>query len=337
MRTRFFLIAAAVLLLLGVSSSAFVADRTEFVYVTRFGRPVATYDGETEAGLYFKWPWPVEAVQRLDHRLQVFDLPTAELLTHDPRGKTIDKTITVDAYVLWRIADKDGVDQFIRSVGTPERVKDILRQPLSGRLGAEVGTMSLDELVSVAPAQAVEARMDRLRLRLLGEADGLKQEARQSYGVEIVDVRLRRFNYPVQVRDALFARIRSEREKKAADYRSEGDQLAADIKSKAEAEATLIRAEARAKEQRLKGQADADADRVRNLAHAKDPQFYAFLKKLKEYEQILGDNKSVLLLSTHRDLFDLLFKPPSPEAGGAPPRPVATPGTTVPPTRGGGQ
>lgn len=350
MRTRLILAAALVLVVCAVVSAAFTVDRTEFVYVTRFGRPVATYDGETDAGLYFKWPWPVEAVQRLDHRLQVFDLPTAELLTHDPRGKTIDKTVTVDAYVLWRIADRDSVDQFIRTVGTPERVRDILRQPINSRLGAEIGTMSLDDLVSVAPAQAVEARMDRLRARLLGEADGLTRHARTAYGVEIVDVRLRRFNYPPQVRDAIFARIRSEREKKAADYRSEGDQLAADIRSKADADAALIRTEARAKEQRLKGQADADADRIRNVAHGKDPSFYAFLKKLKEYEQILGDNKSVLLLSAHRDLFDLLFKPPDPLTlpspptaggegrvrGGTTPRPVATPGAPKPPTTGGG-
>src|SRR5262249_34512965 len=178
------------------------------------------------------------------------------------------------------------------------------------------------------------ARMDRLRQRLLGEADGLQAEARKSYGVEIVDIRLRRFNYPVQVRDAIFNRIRSEREKKAADYRSEGDQLAADIKSNAEKEAALIRSEARAKEQRLKGQADAEADRIRNVAHSKDPQFYGFLKKLKEYEQILGDNKSVLLLSAHRDLFDLLFKPPAPNGNMSHP---GGSGTSTPPQRGGGQ
>src|SRR5262249_47163344 len=159
MRTLF-LVLVVLVLLLALTSSAFTVDRTEFVYVTRFGRPVATYDGETEAGLYFKWPWPVAAVQRLDHRLQGFDLPTAELLTHDARGQTIDKTVTVDAYVLWRIADKAGVDQFVRTVGTAERARDILRQPISSRLGAEVGTMSLNDLVSVAPAQAVEERMD---------------------------------------------------------------------------------------------------------------------------------------------------------------------------------
>src|SRR5262245_55052980 len=137
MRIKLLLVLTAILLLWALGSSAFTVDRTEFAYVTRFGRPVATYDGATEAGLYFKWPWPVEAVQRLDHRLQVFDLPAAELVTHDARGKTIDKTVTVEAYVLWRVADKEGVDRFVRAVGTPERVRDILGQPLSSRLGAE--------------------------------------------------------------------------------------------------------------------------------------------------------------------------------------------------------
>src|SRR5437588_2185684 len=84
-----------------VRTSLFTVDRTEFVYLTQFGRHVATYDGARtdEAGLHFKLPSPLQSVLRLDRRLQYFDLPGAELLTHDPRGKTIDKTLTVDAYV----------------------------------------------------------------------------------------------------------------------------------------------------------------------------------------------------------------------------------------------
>src|SRR5271165_4657923 len=80
-------------------TSLFTVDRTEFVYLTQFGRPVATFDGLDEAGLHFKLPSPIQSVQRIDRRLQYFDLPGTELLTHDPRGKTIDKTLTVDAYV----------------------------------------------------------------------------------------------------------------------------------------------------------------------------------------------------------------------------------------------
>src|SRR4051794_34804365 len=127
MRQRILTVVATAVLILLVRLSLFTVDRTEFVYVTQFGRHVATYDGEkdTEAGLHVKWPWPVQSVQRLDRRLQYFDLPGAELMTHDAKGKTIDKTLTVDAYVCWSIPDKEGVDRFIRTVGTPERARTI--------------------------------------------------------------------------------------------------------------------------------------------------------------------------------------------------------------------
>src|SRR5436305_10344274 len=156
------LILAAVVLRL----SLFTVDRAEFVYVTQFGRHVATYDGEkaTEAGLHLKWPWPVQSVQRLDRRLQYFDLPGAELLTHDAKGKTIDKTLTIDAYVCWSIANKDGVDRFIRTVGTPDRARTILGQRVSSELGALIGQMELDELISTEPGR-LDLQREELRQR----------------------------------------------------------------------------------------------------------------------------------------------------------------------------
>ncbi len=313
MRLRLFLLVGVILLALLARGSLFTVDRTEFVYVTQFGRPVATFDGERpdEAGLHLKWPWPVQAVQRLDRRLQYFDLPAAELLTHDPQRRTIDQTLTIDAFVCWRIAGKDGVDRFIRSVGAADRAGSILRQRVGSELGAAVGQMRLDDLISVEPDR-VDRQREQLRQRLL---DRLRRPALDDYGIDLVDVRLRRSNHPAQVRQAIFDRIASERNKKAADYQSEGTKLAADIKSAAERKASDLLAEARSEEQRLKGEADAEADRIRNEAQSKDPQFYAFLKKLEEYQRMLGDNKSVLLLSTHRELFDLLLQPPKPERG----------------------
>src|SRR5438309_10341949 len=150
--------AAALVLLLAASTSFFAVDRTEFAYVTQFGRPVMTYDGATEAGLHAKLPWPVQSVQRIDHRLQVFDLAGAELLTHDPKGMTIDKTLTISAYVCWRFADADGVHLFIRAVGTTDRAEVILVQQISSRLGAKIGNMQLDDLISIAPSKEVEQR-----------------------------------------------------------------------------------------------------------------------------------------------------------------------------------
>jgi membrane protease subunit HflC len=308
-----------------VRTSLFTVDRTEFVYLTQFGRPVATFDGARgdEAGLHFKLPSPVQSVQRLDRRLQFFDLPGTELLTHDPRGKTIDKTLTVDAYVCWRIAGKEGVDRFIRTVGTPEKARTVLSGRISGELGAAIGQMELDDLISVEPGK-VDRERERLRERLLhgatGEAGSLEERALSDYGIELVDVRLRRSNHPPAVREAIFDRIRSERNKKVAEYQSEGAKQAEDVKSAAERKVRETLADARAEEQRVKGEADAEADRVRNQAYAKDAQFYSFLKKLEEYKRILGDNKTMLLLSAHRELFDLLFQPPKP--GGSPSRPV---------------
>ncbi len=320
MRKYLFLIAALCVAAWLLRTSLFTVDRTEFVYLTQFGRPVATFDGARpdEAGLHFKLPSPAQSVRRLDRRLQYFDLPGSEVLTNDPHRKTIDKTVTVDAYVCWRIAGKEGVDRFLRTVGTPERARTILSGRISGVLGAAIGEMEMEDLISTEPGK-VDAKREQLRKRLMngatGEDGGLEQRALSDYGIELVDVRLRRSNHPPAVRDAIFDRIRSERNKKVAEYQSEGAKQAEDIKSAAERQVRETLADARAEEQRIKGEADADADRIRNQAYTKDAQFYAFLKKLEEYQRILGDNKTLLLLSAHRELFDLLFQPPKLNGG----------------------
>ncbi|HEV3115939.1 MAG TPA: protease modulator HflC [Gemmataceae bacterium] len=344
MAKKLLITTAALIAVLLLSSSAFSVDRSEYVYVTQFGKPVATYDGITEGGLHFKMPWPIQSVQRLDHRLQVFDLPGAELLTRDPNQRTIDKPLTTSAYVCWRIPDKEGVDRFIRAIGTAERAESILGQEIGSRLGAEIGNMRLEDLISIVPAPKAEERMSKLSQRLLdhirtdeegAERLSLREKARRSYGIELVDIRLRRFNYPPQVRGAIFDRIRSERMRKVADYQNEGTKKAKEILSAAEYKERTILADAHAKEQRVKGQAEADADRIRNQAQSKDVEFYAFLKKLAEYQRILGDNKTVLLLSSNRDLFDLLFKPPPPNSGGIMPRPEGNRIISKEPGKGG--
>ena len=168
------------------------------------------------------------------------------------------------------------------------------------------------DLFDTDPAR-VDRQRDRLAHRLLtGGAPSLRETALGEYGIEVVDVRLRRANHPPAVRDAIFERIRSERAKKAAEHESEGRRLADDILSGADREVREMRARAEGESIRLRGNANAAADRIRSDAQLKDPQFYAFLKKLEEYQRILGDNKTMLLLSTHRELFDLLFSPPQP-------------------------
>ena len=334
------IVASPLLFRLALSTVLFPVDRTEFAYVTQFGKHVATFDGarDGDAGLHWRWPWPIQSVHTLDRRLQFFDLPETELLTHDPRGNTIDRTLTVLAYVCWRITDEGGgVDGFIRRVGTPDRARTILGQRLSSQLGAVIGHMEMDDLISVDPGR-VERTMAEVRRRLTA---GLKDAGPagqgldlKEYGIDLVDIRVRRHSYPLAVRTEIFNRIASERNKKVADYQSQGEQLAAHIRSEAERDARQIVTDARAREQELKGQADADAYRILNAAHSKDVEFYAFLKKLEEYQRILGDNKTMLLLSSHRDLFDLLLHPPKPDGMGAAGKPVAGP---VPPPATGSE
>jgi membrane protease subunit HflC len=295
--------------------STFTVDATEYVYLTQFGRRIAVYDGgnQSEAGLHFKLPWPIQSVQRLDRRLQVFDLPGAELLTRDPRGNTIDKTLTIDAYVLWRIAGKDEADRFVRTVGSTQAAQLILSQRVGSDLGAAVARLELDDLISTDPGK-VESQREALRRRLLDEGSpSLRSSALESYGIEIVDIRLRRSNHPAAVREAIFDRIRSERAKKVADYQSEGEKVASEIRSRSESEVAKLKSEAEAKAITLRGEAAAEADRILYEAQRLDPKFFAFLRKLEDYQRIIGDGKSTLLLSTHREIFDLLYDPPNGE------------------------
>jgi membrane protease subunit HflC len=220
--------------------------------------------------------------------------------------------------VCWQIADKDGVDRFLKTLGTHERAQTILGQRIAGEFGAAVGNLELDDLFS-KQVDRVEQKRAQLRKKLL---DSWTQgdRAKKEYGIKVVDIRLLRTSHPSQVRQAIFQRIISERNEKVTDYESDGDRQAADIASNAEKQRRELLDNAKAHALKVKGEADAEADRIRNQAHAKDPEFYAFLKKLESYRRILGDNKTLLLLSAHRELFDLLFAPPKPNGESAKPK-----------------
>src|SRR5206468_5494836 len=127
--------------------------------------------------------------------------------------------------------------------------------------------------------------------------DGLKSLARKAYGIDIVDIRLRRFNYPQQVHDAIYARIQSERNKKVADLTSEGQFHADRIRSDADRQASEILTKAHSDEERLKKDADLKAKEILAQAHSKDWQFFFFLENLKNGQNILGASKDVLVLS----------------------------------------
>lgn len=348
MMTRYALVPLALLAALWGRTALYAVDQAEFVYVTRFGDPVVVHDGEADAGLHVKLPWPIDSVQRIDRRVQSIDLPSVEVLTRD-RGavqQAVGTTLTVDATVTWKIPDAEAADRFYRSVRTPEQAKKILAPLVNGRLSAVVSTVPVEQLIDVVDVQTAAAgvvgvaavlpddaafraadgriiddRTERVRRRILGEeslaggaapaAEGLRARARAEYGIEITDLRVRRFSYPEAVRAKIHERIRSERDKKAADYESEGRRRAADITTDAETAARKTEADARARKTVIEGQANADARRIVAEAWAQDREFYQFLEGLRAFQRALENTRDVWLLSTKNPLLKPIQGPPA--------------------------
>ena len=313
--------------IVGMRLSFYSVDAAEYVYVTVLGRHHATYDGANQvegAGLKFGWPWPIQQVQRLDRRLQHFDLPELELLTHDAAGKTVDKILRLEAYVCWKISDnkpddkakEDPVDLFVRRIGTANRAKEILGPEINGKLGAAIGQLNMDDLVNASVTGAdgrsiVDVTVNNLRDTLLKD---LRVRLRNNYGIELIDIRLRRFNHPGNVRDSIFQRIRAERSSVAAGYEADGERKASTITSEADEKVRTSLADARNKEEVIKGEADREAIKIRNLAASQDRKFYEFLKQMEKLQSIVGSPNTMLLLSTDRPIFKLLFEPPGQKA-----------------------
>jgi membrane protease subunit HflC len=316
---KFLVTLLLVTILLLASSTMLFVDQTECVYVTQFGAHVATYDGGNDAGLHFKAPWPIQSARRFDRRLQVFDVPTQELLIRDKADQASgDKPLplTFDVYVCWRLADPDGsndpLDQFVRSFGTLERAQDFLRSQVISRLKVELSDTYLSQLVNVDSTQLrLDEVLKNLRarpyLRGTGAAEqpqSLVDRARQ-VGIDVVDVRLRRFNHPVAVRDEIFAKIREDRKREANNYRLQGEEQAASIRAEGEVEAKRIRTQAETDKLRLEGQARAESTRILNEAHKEAPEFYRTVKLLEAYKEMFGDDKTQLILSLDHPLLSL--------------------------------
>ncbi|HEV3163626.1 MAG TPA: protease modulator HflC [Isosphaeraceae bacterium] len=288
-------VALAVLAVL-VARSAVVVDETEFVLVTEFGRPVALYGNEPDkAGLHLKSPW--QSALAIDKRLQVFDPPARETITGDKRN------LEVASYVVWRVADPN---RFLRSAGTLEAAQARLDERVSAALSNAIGQRDLASLASTDPKTW---QLDALTSEVLG---AIAEPARAELGVEVVDVRLLRFNHPIEVRPAVFDLIRSERRQVAATLRAEGEAQYQTLTSQADRQRDAILARADAEAERIRSQGDAEATRLLNEAHSHDPRFYEFLRTLETYRALL-DDKATIVLSSASPLLKLLTQGPADE------------------------
>jgi membrane protease subunit HflC len=313
---RMLIAALAILGVLALIRSPLIVDQTESVFVTEFGKPVRLIE---QPGLHFKWPH--QSARAFDRRLQLDTPPAREMLTRDK------KNLEIAWYVNWRISD---VDRFLRTVRTIADARDRLEDMAASVLAAELGMHDLSGLVNVGNESLLDTMMSELTQRV-GE------QAAREYGLEVTAVRLRRLNYPEEVRSAVFEQIRSERQRVAAATRAEGESQARVIKSAADRERAAVIAAAESDAARTIGQGEAQAARIANEAHSADPAFYQFLKSLETYRTAL-DSRTTLVLSAESSFLKLLTqgvldptspKPANPQTGSS--EPIAT----VPPAANG--
>lgn len=254
-------------------------DVTEYAVVTQFGNPVNVSENP---GLKVKLPDPVQSVQKLDKRVQVYQTNSIELLTLDK------KSVSLDYYGAWKITDpvlylKTVKDQ----IGAEARLTDVF----SSSLGVQLGKYNLDQLVNT---NVEELQLDTM----ITDAVTYAKEKAAEYGIEVVDAQIRVLNFPEANKQSVYDRMSAEREQMAQKYRAEGSEEAAKIRADAEKEQKLILAEAYQQEQQIKGEGDAEAIRIYGEAYQKDPEFYEFIRTLETYEKTIDGNTTLILPST---------------------------------------
>jgi modulator of FtsH protease HflC len=288
------LLAALLVAIVGYMS-LFTVQQTEQTIVLQFGKPV---DVVTDPGLHFKAPW--NSVINVDKRILDLENPSQEVIASD------QKRLVVDAFARYRI--KDAL-RFYQSVGSIQAANLQLTSLLNAALRRVLGEVNFITVVR----DEREKLMGRIREQLDREADG--------YGIEVVDVRIRRADLPEQNSQAVYQRMQTERQREAAEFRAQGGQKAQEIRSKADREATVIIAEANSQAEQTRGVGDAERNRLFAEAYGKDADFFAFYRSMTAYENGLKANDTRFLLRPDSDFFRYFGNPSGKTATETPAKP----------------
>ena len=262
-------------------STVFTVDETRQVVILQFGEPVRIIK---TPGLYFKLPAPLQVPQRFDDRLLEYDVPPEEILSKDK------KSLIVDNYVRWRIVDPL---LFLQTVQTEPIAKTRIDDIVYSELRRELGTHNMSEIIT----ESREIIMEKVTRE--------SAIATKPYGIEVVDVRLKRVDLPQNNEQSIYRRMQAERIRQANKFRSEGEEESQKIKASTDKDKTIILATAYKEAEEVKGEGEAKAVDIYARAFSKDPDFYEFYRTLETYKIIL-DKKTTLVLPTNSKLFDIL-------------------------------
>ncbi len=257
----------------------FTVDETQYAIVTTFGKPG---DAITEPGLYWKFPAPAQTVLRFDKRLQIFDPRPTENFTLDR------KNLVVDSYACWQILDPK---KFLEKVQTIEGAENSLAVLVASELSAELGKHELSAVVST---DEEEVKLGEI---MESVTERCADTALDDYGIEVVDVRIKRVNLPDENKQSVYRRMRAEREQKAKEYRAQGEEQAMIIEGDTDRQQREILSAAYKDAQQLKGEGEAEAIQLYAQAYNQDPEFYKFMRTLSAYKKILTENTTVVMSS----------------------------------------
>jgi len=275
-----------VVILILLSLSTFSVDERQYALVFRLGKIVAV---KKDAGLYFKVPL-VDNVRYFDSRILTLNWEEPDRFLTSEK-----KNVLVDSFVKWRIVDP--VKYYVSVKGDELQAERRLSQTVNDGLRAEFGKRTVQDVISGERSQI----MDILRAR----AD---RDSRQM-GIQVLDVRLKRVDYPQEVSESVYQRMEAERKRVANELRSQGAAAAERIRADADRQRVVIIAEAYSEAQRIKGEGDAVASDIYAKAYGKNPEFYAFYRSLLAYRNSFKDKSDVMVLEPNSDFFKFMRSP----------------------------
>jgi membrane protease subunit HflC len=276
----------ALLVLAGLS--VFTVDQRQKAILFQLGRIVRS---DFTPGLYFKIPL-VQNVEKFDSRIQTLDAPPELYLTSEK------KNVLVDSYVKWRIKD---VERFYTATGgNVERANARLGQVIKKGLKDEFGKRTVQEVVSGERAKI----MDILSVSA--------NDAAQEFGIQVVDVRVKRIDLPPEVSSSVYRRMAAERQRVAREFRARGSEEAKRIRARAEKEREVTLAEADRDSQKIRGEGDGKSAEIYAKAYSEDPEFYGFYRSLNAYRETLRDKGDILVLEPDSEFFQY-FNQATPE------------------------
>lgn len=268
------------LVLAGWNLAAYRVPQWMQAVVVQLGEPVRTVQ---EPGLYWKLPF-VQNVLWFDKRLLDYDASPRELLTRDKQQ------LVVDNYSRWRIKDPL---QFYRTVRTENGARSRLDDIIYSNVRENLGRHTLSDIIN------------NKRPQLMEEVTRRTDEKARDYGIEVIDVRIKRADLPEKTEQNVFSRMRTERERLAKKFRAEGDEEARKVRSGSDKEVAILTAEARKQAEIRRGEGDALAVRIFADAYGRDPEFYEFVRTLESYRKSITD-ETTLILSPKSDFLRYL-------------------------------